>query len=61
MKVKDLQKKLEALIEQGHGEYDLMIKVGEQERDLITIISDIKEYSRDLGYVEFDTKNHINW
>lgn len=65
MKVKDLQKELQKLIEEGHGEYDVMIKVGEHDRDLITNISDIRAFGKnavyEIGYIELDSCNHVNW
>ncbi len=71
MKVKDLQEELTTLLSEGKGNYDVMIKVGDKDRDLITNIGTVKSFSdvekrlgRDnyvAGYIEFESCNNLNW
>ena len=71
MKIKDLQKELTMLLSEGKGNYDVMIKVGDKERDLITNIGTIKSFpdvekrlGRDhypIGYIELESCNNLNW
>lgn len=68
MKVKDLQEELTALLSEGKGNYDVMIKVGDKDRDLITNIGTVKSFSdvlgRDhyaVGYIELESCNNLNW
>ena len=45
--------------------YDMMVKVGDSERDLITKISDIHcinpKLEEPVGFVELETVNKIDW
>lgn len=71
MKVKDLQKELTTLLSEGKGNYDVMIKVGDKERDLITNIGTIKSFpdvekrlvraNYPVGYIELESCNNLNW
>lgn len=71
MKIKDLQEELTTLLSEGKGNYDVMIKVGNKERDLITNIGTIKSFpdvekrlGRDnyaIGYIELESCNNLGW
>lgn len=71
MKVKDLQKELTELLSEGKGNYDIMIKVGDKERDLITNIGTVKSFpdverrlvkgNYAVGYIELESCNNLNW
>ena len=71
MKVKDLQEELTTLLSEGKGNYDVMIKVGDEERDLITNIDAIKSFpdvekrlGKDhypVGYIELKSCNNLEW
>ena len=62
MKVGELYIKLLELIEDGKINYDIVIRVADddEKRDLITRINKIKSFSSKVGYVELTSVNNAN-
>lgn len=71
MKVRELYNSLGELIYSGKGNYDVMIKLDDKDRDLITNIGTIKSFpdvekrlGKDnyaVGYVELESCNNLSW
>ena len=69
MKVHELNKILTEMINNGKENYDIMIKVGhncktqEYGRDLITDVSEIKNFDNfpQYGWIELESCNYIGW
>ena len=63
MKIKELHKICQELIEQQHGEYDVTIQVGNPflgERDLI-VSNEIREFSKDMGLLILKSHSRLTW
>ena len=63
MKVKDLYKICQELINRQHGEYDITIEVGNPflgERELI-VDNDVKEFSKDIGLLILKPYARLTW
>ena len=60
MKVQQLYDQLGQIIKDKKGHFDVMIKVGDDERDLITGIHSIEDYDV-VGFVMFNSINELDW
>ena len=60
MTVRQLYNQLDQMIKDEKGHFDLLIRVGDDERDLITGIHSIEDYD-DVGFVIFDSINKLDW
>ena len=65
MKVSELYKEMLKLLEDGKGNYDIMIRIADddEKRDLISHIDDVKSFSPKVGYVELTSVNnkYLDW
>lgn len=61
MKVAQLYQELEKLIKDEKGAYDMMIRIRDEDRDLIIGISGIEDYRGGIGFVVLDSINSLDW
>lgn len=61
MNVSELYDDMRKLLEDGKGNYDVMIRVADddEKRDLITHICNVKSFSPNIGYVELTSVNNV--
>ena len=65
MKVSELYNEMLKLLEDGKGNYEIMIRVADddEKRDLISHIDNVKSFSQKVGYVELTSVNnaYLDW
>ena len=61
MKVSELYNEMLKLLEDGKGNYEIMIRVADddEKRDLISHIDNVKSFSSKVGYVELTSVNNV--
>lgn len=65
MKVSELCSEMLKLLQDGKGNYDIMIRVADdnKKRDLISHVNNVKSFSPNVGYVELTSVNnaYLDW
>lgn len=65
MKVHELYDEMLKLLTDGKGNYDVMIRVADddEKRDLISHVDNVKSFSSKVGYVELTSVNnaYLDW
>lgn len=65
MKVSELYDEMLKLLKDGKGNYDIMIRVADddEKRDLIICVDNVKSFSPKVGYVELTSVNnaYLDW
>ena len=63
MKVNELKKICDQLVEEGHGEYDVTVELmnDEYQRELVRNFSVIKCLAKELGVLILRTGKMLNW
>lgn len=65
MKVSELHDEMLKLLKDGKGNYDIMIRVADddEKRDLISHVDNVKSFSPRFGYVELTSVNNacLDW
>lgn len=65
MKVSELCSEMLTLLQDGKGNYDIMIRVADddEKRDLISNVGNVKSFSPNVGYVELTSVNnaYLDW